>query len=163
MPPRSPTSCVAASSPSIQPMRNMTNAPSLRLLAPVAAVLRNPAAHGYPDLPAIRRYRVRFEGYQRQADLIGGELYAETGSRRKALDQNLTNRLLSLPVTDSDSRVMTNGELLYEAAETLLDHRHPEWTAAEGTFGVIDFRFVPRLRITGTITRRRITLLTSRL
>ena len=110
----------------------MTNAPSLRLLTPVAAVLRNPAAHGHPDLPPIRRYRVRFEGYQRQADLIGGELFAETGSSRKALVQNLTMKLLSLPVTDSDSRVMTIGELLHEAAETHLDHRHPEWTAAEG-------------------------------
>ena len=141
----------------------MTNTPSIRLLAPVAAVLLNPAAHGHPDLPAIRRYRVRFEGYQRQADLIGGELFAETGSSRKALDQNLTKRLLSLPATDSDSRVMTIGELLFEAAETHLDCRHPEWTAAEGTYGTIDFRFVPRLRITGTITRRHITLLTSRL
>ena len=28
----------------------------------------------HPDLPVIRRYRVRFEGYQRHADLIGGEL-----------------------------------------------------------------------------------------
>ena len=144
-------------------MQTMTNTPSIRLLAPVAAVLRNPAAHGHPDLPPIRRYRVRFEGYQRQADLIGGELFAETGSRRKALDQNLTKKLLSLPVTDSDSRAMTIGELLCEAAETHLDCRHPEWTAAEGTYGMIDFRFVPRLRITGTITRRRITLLTSRL
>ena len=141
----------------------MTNTPSIRLLAPVAAVLRNPAAHDHPDLPAIRRFRVRFEGYQGQADLIGGELFAESGSSRKALDQNLTKRFLSLPVTDSDSRAMTIGELLYEAAETHLDHRHPEWTAAEGTFGVIDVRFVPRLRITGTITRRHITLLTSRL
>ena len=136
----------------------MTNNPSIRLLAPVAAVLRNPAAHGHPDLPSIRRYRVRFEGYQGQADLIGGELFAEAGSRRKALDQNLTKRLLSLPATDSDSRAMTIGELLYEAAETHLDHRHPEWTAAEGTYGMIDFRFVPRLRITGTITHRSITL-----
>jgi hypothetical protein len=113
----------------------MTNTPSIRLLAPVAAVLRNPAAHGHPDLPSIRRYRVRFEGYQGQADLIGGELFGETGSRRKALDLDSTKRLLSLPVTDSDSRAMTIGELLYEAAETHLDHRHPEWTAAEGTFG----------------------------
>ena len=141
----------------------MTNAPSLRLLAPAAAALRNPAAHGHPDHPAIRRYRVRFEGYQGQADLIGGELYAETGSRRKALDADLTDRLINLPVTDSDSRAMTIGELLCEAAETHLDCRHPEWTAAEGTYGMIDFRFVPRLRITGMITRRRITLLTSRL
>jgi hypothetical protein len=117
----------------------------------------------FPDLPPIRRYRVRFEGYQGQADLIGGELFAETGNRRKALDQNLTNKLLSLRVTDSDIRVMTIGELLYEAAETHLDCRHPEWTAAEGTFGTIDFRFVPRLRITGKITRRSISLLTSRL
>jgi hypothetical protein len=141
----------------------MTNTPSIRLLAPVAAVLRNPAAHGHPDLPSIRRYRVRFEGYQGQADLIGGELFGETGSRRKALDLDSTKRLLSLPVTDSDSRAMTIGELLSEAAETHLDCRHPEWTAADGTYGVIDFQFVPRLRITGTITRRSITLLTSRL
>jgi hypothetical protein len=129
----------------------------------VAAVLRNPAAHGHSDLRPIRRYRVRFEGYQGQADLIGGELFAEAGSRRKALDQNLTKRLLSLPATDSDSRVMTIGELLYEAAETHLDHRHPEWSDAEGAYGLIDIRFVPRIRITGTIARRRITLLTSRL
>ena len=141
----------------------MTNNPSIRLLAPVAAVLRNPAAHGHPDLPAIRRFRVRFEGYQGQADLIGGELFAATGSSRKAIDQNLTRKLLSLPVTDSESRVMTIGELLSEAAETHLDCRHPEWTAAGGIFGMIDFRFVPRLRITGTITRRSISLLTSRL
>jgi hypothetical protein len=141
----------------------MTNTPSIRLLAPVAAVLRNPAAHGHPDLPPIRRDHVRFDGYQRQADQIGGELFAEAGSRRKALDQNLTKRLLSLPATDSDSRVMTICKLLSEAAETHLDCRHPEWTAAEGTYGMIDFRFVPRLRITGTITRRTITLLTSRL
>ena len=90
-------------------------------------------------------------------------MFAETGSRRKALDQDSTKKFLSVPATDSDSRVMTIGELLYEAAETHLDCRHPEWTACEGTFGVIDFQFVPRLRITGTITRRRITLLTSRL
>jgi hypothetical protein len=90
-------------------------------------------------------------------------LFAEAGSRRKALDQNSTKRLLSLPVTDPDGRVMTIGELLSEVAETLLDCRHPEWTAAEGTFGVIDIRFVPRLRITGTITRRSITLATTRL
>jgi hypothetical protein len=141
----------------------MTNNPSIRLLAPVAAVLRNPAAHGHPDLPVIRRYRVRFQGYQGQADLIGGELFAEAGSCRKALDEDLTKRLLSLPATDSDSRVMTIGELLSEAAETHLDCRHPEWTAAGGIFGMIDFRFVPRLRITGTITRRSISLLTSRL
>ena len=141
----------------------MTNTRSIRLLASVAAVLRNPAAHGYPGLPSIRSCRVRFEGYQGQADLIGGELFAETGSRRKPLDQNLTKRLLSLPVTDSDSRVMTIGELLSEAAETHLDCRHPEWTAAEGTYGMIDFRFVPRLRITGMITRRSISLLTCRL
>jgi hypothetical protein len=119
----------------------MTNTPSIRLLAPVAAVLRDPAAHGHPDLPPIRRFRVRFQGYQGQADLIGGELFAETGSRRKPLDQDSTKKLLSLPVTDSDSRVMTIGELLHEAAETHLDHRHPEWTAAEGlsessTFGL---------------------------
>jgi hypothetical protein len=141
----------------------MTNTPSIRLLAPVAAVLRNPAANGHPDLPPIRRYRVRFQGYQGQADLIGGELYAESGSRRKALDQDLTKRLLSLPVTDSDSRAMTIGELLSEAAETHLDCRHPEWTAAEGMYETMDFRFVPRLRITGMITRRSISLLTSRL
>jgi hypothetical protein len=90
-------------------------------------------------------------------------LYAETGSSRKALDQNLTKKLLSLPATDSDSRAMTIGELLYEAAETHLDCRHPEWTAAEGTYGMIEFRFVPRLRITGMITRRSISLLTCRL
>ena len=59
----------------------MTNTPSIRLLAPVAAVLRNPAAHGHPELPSIRRFRVRFQGYQGQADLIGGELFAETVSR----------------------------------------------------------------------------------
>ena len=141
----------------------MINTPSIRLLAPAAAVLRNPAAHGHPDLPPIRRYRVRFEGYQGQADLIGGELYAETGSSRKALDLDVTTKLLSLPATHSDSRVMTIGELLYEAAETHLDCRHPEWTAAEGTYGMIEFRFVPRLRITGTITRRSISLLTCRL
>jgi hypothetical protein len=141
----------------------MTNNPSIRLLAPVATVLRNPAAHGHPDLPSIRRYRVRFEGYQGQADLIGGEFFAETGSRRNALDQDLAKRLLSLPVTDPSGRVMTIGELLYEAAETHLDCRHPEWTAAEGTYGTMDFRFVPRLRITGTIVRRSISLLTSRL
>ena len=144
-------------------MQTMTNTPSIHLLAPVAAVLRNPAAHGHPDLPPIRRYRVRFEGYQGQADLIGGELFAETGSRRKALDQNLTKKLLSLAVTDPNGRETTIGGLFHEAAETLLDHRHPEWTAAEGTFGVIDFRFMPRLRITGTITSRSITLMTSRL
>ena len=144
-------------------MRNMTNAPSIRLLAPVAAVLRNPAAHGHPDLPPIRRFRVRFEGYQGQADLIGGELFAETGSSRKALDQATTKRPLSLRVIDSESRAMTIGELLYEAAETHLDCRHPEWTAAEGTYGTMDFRFVPRLRITGTIVRRSISLLISRL
>ena len=141
----------------------MTNTPSIRLLAPVAAVLRNPAANGHPDLPPIRRYRVRFQGYQGQADLIGGELYAESGSRRKALDQDLTKRLLSLPATDSDGRVMTIGELLYEAAETHLDHRHPELTAAEGTYDTIEFRFVPHLCITGSITVRRITLVTTRL
>ena len=107
----------------------------------------------HPDLPVIRRFRVRFQGYQGQADLIGGELYAETGSSRKALDLDVTKRLLSLRVTDSDSRAMTIGELLYEAAETHLDCRHPEWTAAEGTFGVIGIRFVPRLRITGKIMR----------
>jgi hypothetical protein len=144
-------------------MRNMTNTPSLRLLAPVAAVLRNPADHGHPDLPVIRRYRVRFEGYQGQADLIGGEFFAETCSSRKALAHNLTKRLLSLRVTDPDSRVTTIGELLYQAAETHLDCRHPEWTAAEGTYGTMDFRFVPRLRIIGTITLRRMTLRTSRL
>ncbi len=66
-------------------------------------------------------------------------------------------------MTDSDSRVVTIGELLHEAAETHLDCRHPEWTAAEGTYGTMDFRFVPRLGITGTITCRHITLLTSRL
>jgi hypothetical protein len=141
----------------------MINTPSIRLLAPAAAVLRNPAAHGHPDLPPIRRYRVSFQGYQRQADLIGGEFFAEAGSCRKPLDQDVTKRLLSLPVTDSDSRVTTIGELLSEAAETHLDCRHPEWTAAEGSYGMIEFRFVPRLRITGTIVRRRITLLTCRL
>ena len=141
----------------------MTNNPSIRLLAPMAAVLRNPAAHGHPDLPSIRRFRVRFEGYQGQADLIVGELFGETGRSRKALDQNLAKRLLSLRVTDSESRVMTIGELLFQAAETHFDCRHPEWTAAEGTYGMIDIRFMPRLRITGTITRRSITLLTSRL
>ena len=81
----------------------------------------------------------------------------------KALDLDSTKRLLSLPVTDSESRAITIGELLYQATETHLDCRHPEWTAAEGTFGTIDFRFVPRLRITGKITRRSISLLTSRL
>ena len=141
----------------------MTNTPSIRLLAPVAAVLRNPADHGHPDLPPIRRYRVRFEGYQGQADLIGGEFFAETCSSRKPLDEDVTKELLNLRVTDSDSRVVTIGELLHEAAETHLDCRHPEWTAAEGTFGVIDIRFLPRIRISGTITVRRITLLTSRL
>ena len=141
----------------------MTTTPSRRLLASVAAVLRNPAAHGHPDLPPVRRYRVRFEGYQGQADMIGGELFAETASRRKPLDTNLTARLLKTPVTDPNGRATTIGELLHEAAETHLDHRHPEWTAAEGTYGMIEFRFVPRLRITGTITHRHITLLTSRL
>ena len=82
MPPRSPTSFVAASSPNIQPMRNMTNTPSIRLLAPLAAVLRDPAANGHPELSSIRRFRVRFQGYQGQADLIGGELFAEAGSCR---------------------------------------------------------------------------------
>ena len=127
------------------------------------AVLRNPAAHGHPHLPPIRRYRVRFEGYQGQADLIGGELFAETGSRRKALDQNLTKKLLSLPVTDPNGRETTIGGLSHETAETHLDHRYPEWTASEGAYGMIESRIVPRLRITGTITRRRITPLTSRL
>ena len=140
----------------------MTNTPSIHLLAPVAAVLRNPAAHGHPDLPPIRRYRVRFEGYQGQADLIGGELFAETGSRRKALDQNLTKKLLSLAVTDPNGRETTIGGLFHEAAETHLDHRHPEWTAAEGTYGTIDVHFVPRLRINGAITKRHISLLTSK-
>ena len=126
-------------------------------------MLRNPAAHGHPDLPPIRRYRVRFEGCQGSADLIGGELFAEAGNRRKALDVNLTDQLLSMPVTAPDDRETTIGNLLHEAAETHLDHRHPERTAAEGTYGTIDIRFVPRLRITGTITRRQITHLTSRM
>ena len=141
----------------------MTNTPSRRLLAPIAAVLRNPAAHGYPDLPPIRRYRVRIEGYQGNADLIGGELFAETGSRRKALDQASTKKLLNLPVTDPNGRETTIGGLSHETAETHLDHRYPEWTAAEGAYGMIESRFGPRLRINGTIIRRRITLLTSRL
>ncbi|MCF7675295.1 MAG: hypothetical protein K9N23_19640 [Akkermansiaceae bacterium] len=144
----------------------MTNTPSRHLLAPVTAVLRNPAAHGHPDLPPIRRYRVRFEGDQGQADLIGGDLFAETGPHRKPLDASLATRLLNLPVTDPEghaNRAMTIDELLHEVAETHLDHRHPEWTAAEGTYGMINIHLAPRIRVTGTITRRRVTLLTSRL
>jgi len=95
--------------------------------------------------------------------MIGGKLFSETASRRKPLDTNLTARLLKSPVTDPNGRLTTIGELLHEAAETHLDHRHPEWTAAEGTYGMVDLRIAPRLRITGTITHRHITLLASRL
>ena len=141
----------------------MPPSPSIRLLVPIAAVLRDLAAHGLADLPPIRRYRVYFQGYQRHAHLFGGQFFAETGKRKVALEQNTTTKILGLLVTRSDGRNTTIGGLFHEAAEAHLDHRHPEWCASEGTYGQFDFSFVPRLRITGTITHRKTTLLTSRL
>jgi hypothetical protein len=141
----------------------MPPSPSIRLLAPIAAVLRDLAAHGLADLPPILRYRVCFQGNQRQAHLFGGQFFAETRKRKDALDQNTTARILGMSVTSPDGRNTTIGGLFHEAAEAHPDHRHPEWCASEGTYGQIDFYFVPRRRITGTITHRKTTLLTSRL
>lgn len=54
----------------------MTTTPSLRLLAPVAAVLRNPAAHGCPNLPPNAHYNGHGEVYM-DVGLALGEAMVE--------------------------------------------------------------------------------------
>lgn len=121
-----------------------------QLLQSIAPILANPVAHGHPDIPPISRFVIDFDGYRGITDLIGGDFYLATAMDCHSLDSDQAEALLATKVLGRTSVC----EIFDEIVETHLAHRHPGWNDEEGAHGHLDLRFVPRLRIMGTITRR---------
>ena len=130
----------------------MKTNPAKALFQHIARVLLHPVANS--DIPPIGRFQIDFEGYKGITDLIGGDLFPAGDADGEPLDSELAEKALKRPATGTHNRSTTVGLLLDEAIEAHLAHRHPNWNDDEGAYGTLDICFVPRLRITGKITRR---------
>jgi hypothetical protein len=132
------------------------NANTRRLLRSIAAVLLDPANHGHPNIPQVVRFRTRFDANGSGVDHIGGEWF-DLGDSKAPLAAGTARMIGRLPVHSerlSNGRVPDIDELLIELIEDHLDHRHPEWTSGEGSYGLISIRLHPQPRISGHVTRR---------
>ncbi len=139
------------------------NANTRKLLRSLAAVLLDPANRA--ELPPVARFRERFDANGAGVDHIGGEWFA-TGDSRTPLAAGVAGMLGRLPVPSErlpDGRVPDVNELLIELIEEHLDHRHPEWTSGEGSFGLVTIHLHPRPQISGHVTRRFIATRTFRI
>lgn len=136
--------------------------PARTLFQLAAKSLRTPVSHGHPELPAVGRFQIDFDGYKGITDLIGGDLFPASNPDGAPIESDLSEIALKLPAIDPNGGTVTTGELLDDAIDAHLDHRHPDWNDEEGAYGTLGIRFVPRLRITGKITRRYLSSRTSR-
>jgi hypothetical protein len=133
-----------------------------QLLRAIAGIFANPATHGHPDIPPLGRFQIDFDGYKGVSDFIGGDLFTAATLETRPVESDLAEKFLSIPANHPDGRKITLGEILDEAIEAHLRHRQPNWNDEEGAHGHLDIRFIPRLRITGKITRRFLSSRTSR-
>jgi len=133
-----------------------------QLLQAIAGIFANPAAHGHPDIPPLGRFQIDFDGYKGVSDFIGGDLFTAATLETHPVDSDQAETFLSIPANHPAGRKVTLGEILDEAIEAHLAHRHPAWTDEQGAHGHLDIHFIPRLRITGKITHRFLSSRTSR-
>ena len=137
--------------------------PARALLRHIAPVLVDPNAPGHPDIPSVDRFQIDFDGYKGITDLICGNLFTFASIDKTPLVSDQAVALLATRIHDLHGKLTTIGGILDDALEAHLDHRHPGWNDEEGAHGTLDIRFMPRLRIAGTITRRFVASRTSRL
>lgn len=136
--------------------------PAKALFRLAAKSLLAPAAHGHPEIPPVSRFHIDFEGFKGNTELIGGDLFPTSDLDGEPLESDHAEIALKFRTPDLRGKAVTVGEILDKAIEAHLAHRHPDWNDEEGAYGTLAICFVPRLRITGRITRRYLSSRTSR-
>src|SRR5690606_12102070 len=108
--------------------RTSTPNPAKALHRVLAPALLKLGAHGHPGISPVARFIIEFDGYQGLLDLIGGDLYPAASLDHYPLVPDQAELLFQPRVPGYKNGQTTSGELLNQAIEFHLDHRHPGWS-----------------------------------